>query len=137
MCSAASNRTDSSCRHRQEGFFFLYHGPWRKVAAGTGSVTQQCGQRSWSFCLPTLPFLPRSLLSSRLPPHGHKLATTVPGITFMFNGDNKRGRGAVPVTTISSIRKAKLFLESPQQISTHGLPPAVPPSAWQRVPGFS
>lgn len=41
-------------------------------------------------------------------------------------------KDTVPATTIPLIRKAQLFLESPQQISTHGLLPANTPLAWQR-----
>lgn len=43
-------------------------------------------------------------------------------------------RGAVPATTILLIRKAQLFLESPRQISAHGLLLANTPLAWQKGP---
>ena len=56
----------------------------------------------------TLPPLPCSLLSSCLPPHGHKVATTAKGVTCMFTR-RKRGRevqrrAAVPATSIPFIR---------------------------------
>ena len=56
----------------------------------------------------TLPPLPRSLLSSCLPPRGHKVATTAAGITCMFKRRKREGevqrREAAPATSIPFIR---------------------------------